>query len=55
MGHHSNIKETISVIKEMRDEGVIGQYAIGGAVAATFYVEPAVTLSTYSGSMPCMP
>jgi hypothetical protein len=43
MGLHSNIKETIAVINEMRDEGVIGQYAIGGAVAATFYVEPAAT------------
>ena len=36
-----NIKETIIAINEMQADGVIGQYAIGGAVAATFYpVEP---------------
>ncbi len=28
----------------MQAEGVIGQYAIGGAVGATFYLEPAATL-----------
>ena len=27
----------------MRDAGVIGQYAIGGAIAATFYLEPTST------------
>src|SRR5688572_18178254 len=27
----------------MRDDGVIGEYAIGGAVAAAFYLEPAET------------
>jgi hypothetical protein len=43
MGQYSNIKGAIAVINEMRDAGVIGQYAIGGAVAATFYVEPAAT------------
>jgi len=43
MSQHLKIKETIAVINQMRAEGVIGQYAIGGAVAATFYVEPATT------------
>jgi hypothetical protein len=34
---------TLAVINEMRDAGVIGKYAIGGAVAATFYIEPTST------------
>jgi hypothetical protein len=38
------IKEAILVVNEMRDAGVIGQYAIGGAVGATFYLEPVRTL-----------
>jgi predicted nucleotidyltransferase len=39
-----NIKEIISTINEMQTAGVIGQYAIGGAVAAIFYkVEPDTT------------
>jgi hypothetical protein len=28
----------------MQAEGVIGKYAIGGAVGATFYLEPSATL-----------
>lgn len=28
----------------MRDDGVIGKYAIGGAVGATFYLEPVATV-----------
>lgn len=38
-----DIKTTIATINQMRAEGVIGQYAIGGAVGATFYLEPADT------------
>jgi hypothetical protein len=34
---------TLAVINEMRDAGVIGKYTIGGAVAATFYIEPTST------------
>jgi hypothetical protein len=37
------MKETLEVINRMRANGVIGQYAIGGAVGATFYIEPAAT------------
>ena len=40
------MKETqgaIAVINEMQAAGVIGKYAIGGAVAATFYIEPTST------------
>lgn len=35
---------TLKVINQMQADGVIGQYAIGGAVGATFYLEPAATL-----------
>lgn len=35
-----NIKGTIATINQMQVDRVIGQYAIGGAVAATFYTEP---------------
>lgn len=34
------MKETLRVINEMRDAGVIGDYAIGGCVGAIFYLEP---------------
>ena len=37
------IKQTLDVINEMEREGVIGRYAIGGAVAAYNYIESAVT------------
>jgi hypothetical protein len=40
------MKETqgaLAVINEMQAAGVIGKYAIGGAVAATFYIEPTST------------
>jgi hypothetical protein len=39
-----NIKEVIATINQMRADGVIERYAIGGAVAATFYLEPVATL-----------
>ncbi len=39
-----NFKEAIVIVNQMQADGVIGQYAIGGAVAATFYpVEPVDT------------
>ena len=38
------MKETIEAINQMQAEGVIGKYAIGGAVGATLYLEPAATL-----------
>lgn len=34
-----NIKETIATINRMAADEVIGSYAIGGAVGATFYLE----------------
>jgi hypothetical protein len=39
-----NIKNTIAAIHQMQSDGVIQRYAIGGAVGATFYLEPVATL-----------
>jgi hypothetical protein len=39
-----NIKETIAAINRMQTDGIIDRYAIGGAVAATFYLEPVATV-----------
>lgn len=33
----------IGIVNQMQQDGVIGKYAIGGAVAAAFYVEPTTT------------
>jgi hypothetical protein len=38
------VKDTLESINQMQADGVIGKYAIGGAVGATFYLEPAATL-----------
>ena len=34
----------MEAINQMQADGVIGKYAIGGAVGATFYLEPAATV-----------
>ena len=39
-----NIREVIATINQMQSDGVIEHYAIGGAVGATFYLEPIATL-----------
>lgn len=39
-----NIKQTIAAINQMQADDVIERYAIGGAVGATFYLEPVATL-----------
>ena len=39
-----SIREVIATINQMESDGVIERYAIGGAVAATFYLEPVATL-----------
>jgi hypothetical protein len=39
-----NIKDAIATINQMQADGVIESYAIGGAVGATFYLEPVATL-----------
>jgi hypothetical protein len=38
------MRATLEVINRMQADGVIGKYAIGGAVGATFYLEPSATL-----------
>lgn len=38
------MKETLAEINALREAGVIGQWAIGGAVGATYYLEPFATL-----------
>jgi len=38
------IKEVLAAINQMQCDGVIDRYAIGGAVGATFYLEPVATL-----------
>ncbi|GDY21040.1 hypothetical protein LBMAG56_23860 [Verrucomicrobiota bacterium] len=39
-----NIRDVITTINQMQADGVIERYAIGGAVGATFYLEPVATL-----------
>ncbi len=39
-----DIREVITTINQMQADGVIDRYAIGGAVGATFYLEPVATL-----------
>ena len=38
------IEEVIAAVNAMETAGVIGRYAIGGAVGATFFLEPVATL-----------
>ncbi|MEO8495115.1 MAG: hypothetical protein ABI614_08595 [Planctomycetota bacterium] len=38
------IKEVLATINQMQAAGIIDRYAIGGAVGATFYLEPIATL-----------
>ncbi len=38
------LREVIEILNQMRSDGVIDRYAIGGAVGATFYLEPVATL-----------
>ena len=39
-----NIREVIAAVNQMQADGVIDRYAIGGAVGATFHLEPAGAL-----------
>jgi hypothetical protein len=38
------VKATLELINQMQSDGLIGRYAIGGAVGATFYLAPAATV-----------
>jgi len=42
--HNEFVKATLQAINRMQADGIIGRYAIGGAVGATFYLEPAATV-----------
>ena len=54
------MRDTLEMINRMQTDGVIDEYAIGGAVGATFYLEPSATedvdifvmLPTAPGSSP---
>jgi len=37
------MKSTLEMMNRMQADGIIDRYAIGGAVGATFYLEPAAT------------
>lgn len=39
-----SIREVVATINQMEADGIIDRYAIGGAVGATFYLEPVATL-----------
>jgi hypothetical protein len=39
----TTLSKTLAVLNQMQREGVIGEYAIGGAIAAFFYLEPGAT------------
>lgn len=37
------MRDTLKILNELETKGVIGRYAIGGAMGATFYIEPILT------------
>ena len=37
------MERTLQILNELERDGVLGRYAIGGAMGATFYVEPLLT------------
>jgi len=39
-----SIAQVIHIVNQMQTDGVVERYAIGGAVGATFYLEPVATL-----------
>ncbi len=39
-----SISQVITLVNQMEADGVVKRYAIGGAVGATFYLEPVATL-----------
>jgi hypothetical protein len=42
-----NFQRVFEMVNQMQAEGVIERYAIGGAVGATFYLEPVATLDVH--------
>jgi len=49
------IQQVLVTINQMQAAGIIGQYAIGGAVGATSYLEPVATLDVdiFVNYQPC--
>jgi hypothetical protein len=47
------MKETLRVLNELEQSGLIGRYAIGGAVGAIFSLEPFLTY-TLGVLSPCL-
>jgi len=39
----TGMKETLAVLEELKVKGLVRNYALGGGVAALFYVEPFLT------------
>ena len=37
------MERTLQVLNELEQDGIMSRYAIGGAMGATFYVEPLLT------------
>lgn len=37
------MERTLKILNELEQDGVLSRYAIGGAMGATFYVEPLLT------------
>ena len=37
------MQDTLKILLQLRAEGTIGRFAIGGAIAASFYVEAVAT------------
>ena len=38
------MKKTLAIVEQLHADGIIGPYAVGGAVGAAFYLEPVATL-----------
>ena len=38
------MKDTLAIVEQLHASGIIGGYAVGGAVGAAFYLEPVATL-----------
>jgi hypothetical protein len=50
------LKDVFTVINQMQADGIIEHYALGGAVAATFYLEPISTIDVdFFISFPAVP
>jgi len=37
------MEKTLQILNDLERDGIVGRYAIGGAMGATFYIEPVLT------------